>query len=47
MIDDDRILKIIRSNSNKTLYQMGISLVIKANMAGGMDDVTVVIISFD
>ncbi|MBN2418536.1 MAG: serine/threonine-protein phosphatase [Deltaproteobacteria bacterium] len=44
---DDQILKIIRNNSDKTLYQMGVSLIIKANMAGGMDDITVVIISFD
>jgi len=47
MIDDDQILNIIRNNIDKTLYQMGISLIIKANMAGGMDNITVVILIFD
>ncbi len=47
MLDDSQILKIIRDNSGRSLYQMGISLVIKANTAGGTDNITVVIISFD
>ena len=47
LIDDDLILDIIRNNCNKSLYQMGISLIIKANMSGGTDNITVVLLSFD
>ena len=46
-INDEQILEIIRDNINRTLYQMGVSLVVKASIAGGRDDMTFVIVSFE
>ena len=47
MIDDNNILSIINDARKKSLYQMGITLVLKANLAGGMDNITIVLLSFD
>jgi protein phosphatase len=46
MINDDKILKIIESVQDKSLYKIGLSLVLEANLAGGMDNITVVLVSF-
>jgi serine/threonine protein phosphatase PrpC len=46
MIDDDKMLKIIESVQDKSLYKIGLSLVLEANLAGGMDNITVVLIYF-
>lgn len=46
MVDDNKILKIIESVQDKSLYKIGLSLVLEANLAGGMDNITVVLLSF-
>lgn len=46
MLDDDKILEIIGSIQNRSLYKIGLSLVLQANLAGGLDDITVVLLSF-
>jgi len=46
MIDNDIILKIIESVHDKSLYKIGLSLVLEANLAGGLDNITVVLLSF-
>lgn len=46
MLDDEQILSIIRGIEDKSLYKIGLSLVLKANLAGGMDNITVVLFSF-
>lgn len=47
MIDDNNILSIINEIREKSLYQMGITLALKANLAGGFDNITIVLLSFD
>jgi serine/threonine protein phosphatase PrpC len=47
MVDDYKILEIIASIKDRSLYKMGFSLVLQANLAGGLDNVTVVLLSFD
>jgi serine/threonine protein phosphatase PrpC len=47
MIDDNNILSIINDIREKSLYQIGITLVLKANLAGGIDNITIVLLSFD
>jgi len=47
MIDDNSILNIIENTRNKSLYQMGITLILKANLAGGIDNITVALLSFE
>ncbi|MFC1840799.1 serine/threonine-protein phosphatase, partial [Thermodesulfobacteriota bacterium] len=47
MIDDNNILSIINDIRGKSLYQLGITLILKANLAGGMDNITIVLLSFD
>ena len=46
MIDDEKIFKIIKSIKDKSLYKIGLSLALQANLAGGRDNVTVVLLSF-
>jgi serine/threonine protein phosphatase PrpC len=46
MIDDGKILKIIESVQDNSLYKIGLSLVLEANLSGGMDNITVVLIQF-
>lgn len=47
MINDSNLLSIINDVREKSLYQMGITLVLKANLAGGIDNITIVLLSFD
>ena len=46
MLTDHEILKTITGVKDKSLYKIGISLVLKANLAGGLDNITVVLLSF-
>jgi len=46
MVNDDRILKIIGSVQDNSLYKIGLSLVLEANLSGGMDNITVILINF-
>ena len=46
MLDDSEILSIIKSISDRSLYKIGMSLVLEANMAGGKDNITVILLSF-
>ena len=46
MIDDDKILEIINSIKDRSLYKIGLSLVLQANLAGGLDNITAVLLSF-
>jgi serine/threonine protein phosphatase PrpC len=46
MIDDDKILEIINSIKDRSLYKIGLSLVLQANLAGGLDNITVILLSF-
>jgi serine/threonine protein phosphatase PrpC len=46
MLDDNAILKIISAIEDKSLYKIGLSLVLKANLAGGTDNITVVLLGF-
>ena len=47
MLSDEEILATIGSIRDKSLYKIGVSLVLKANLAGGADNIAVVILSFD
>ena len=46
MLEDDDILTIIQSIGDGSLYKIGLSLVLKANLAGGLDNITAVLLSF-
>lgn len=46
MLEDSEILANIRSIGDGSLYKIGLSLVLKANLAGGLDNITVVLLSF-
>jgi protein phosphatase len=46
MLANEEILAVIKSVKDKSLYKMGLSLVLKANLAGGPDDITVILLSF-
>jgi serine/threonine protein phosphatase PrpC len=46
MLDDEEILNIIHSIKDKSLYKIGLSLVLQANLAGGLDNITVILLSF-
>jgi serine/threonine protein phosphatase PrpC len=46
MIDDDKILEIINSIKDRSLYKIALSLALQANLAGGLDNITVVLVSF-
>jgi serine/threonine protein phosphatase PrpC len=47
MLEDDKILDIINSFQDRSLYKMGLSLVLQANLAGGLDNITAVLLVFD
>jgi len=46
MLDDDKILGIIHSIPDKSLYKIGLSLVLQANLEGGFDNITVILLAF-
>ena len=46
MVNDKKMLRMIDSVQDKSLYKIGLSLVLEANLAGGMDNITVVLLSF-
>ena len=46
MIEDNRIGEIVRANMETSLYKFGLSLVLEANLAGGLDNITVVLLLF-
>ena len=46
MLNDDEILNKINSIKDKSLYKIGLSLVLEANLTGGRDNITVVLLSF-
>ncbi|MEW6666811.1 MAG: Stp1/IreP family PP2C-type Ser/Thr phosphatase [Thermodesulfobacteriota bacterium] len=45
MLEDSKILSLIESIEDGSLYKIGLSLVLQANLAGGLDNITVVLIS--
>jgi protein phosphatase len=45
-LSDEEILAISLSIPDRALFKIGLSLVLKANLAGGRDDTTVVLIAF-
>lgn len=47
MLEDSKILEVIDGIQDKSLYKMGMSLVLEANLAGGMDNITVVLLYFE
>ena len=47
MMNDEKIFSIISSIKDKSLYKMGLSLVLEANLSGGMDNITVVLLYFN
>ena len=46
MLEDREILSAVTTVKDKSLYKIGISLVLQANLAGGLDNITVVLLSF-
>ena len=44
---DDEILSAVCAIEDGSLYKIGLSLVLKAKLAGGLDDMTVLLLSFD
>jgi serine/threonine protein phosphatase PrpC len=44
---DDEILSAVCAIGDGSLYKIGLSLVLKAKLAGGLDDMTVLLLSFD
>jgi PPM family protein phosphatase len=45
MLEDSKILSLMESIEDRSLYKIGLSLVLQANLAGGLDNITVVLIS--
>jgi serine/threonine protein phosphatase PrpC len=45
-LSDEEILAITLPIPDRALYKIGLSLVLKANLAGGKDDTTVILIAF-
>lgn len=45
-LSDEDLLAITLSVPDRALYKIGLSLVLKANLAGGRDDTTVILIAF-
>ena len=46
MLEDNEILEIVKSIEDGSLYKMGLSLVLKANLSGGLDNITVILLIF-
>jgi serine/threonine protein phosphatase PrpC len=46
MLSNDEILTAVGAIRDKSLYKMGVSLVLKANLAGGTDNIAVVLLAF-
>ena len=46
MLSDEEIVQKITSPKSKSLEQIGLSLIQEANRAGGRDNITVVLLSF-
>lgn len=46
MLEDGRIEEIIQDNMEASLFKVGLSLVLEANLAGGLDNITVVLLYF-
>ncbi len=46
MLDNKEILKTVNSINDRALSKIGLSLLFKANRAGGLDNITVVLLSF-
>lgn len=46
MLDDEEILATINFFKNKSLEKMGLSLIQQANLAGGKDNITLILLSF-
>ncbi len=44
MLDDGEILAIINSIEDGLLYKIGLFLILEANLAGGLDNITVVLL---
>jgi protein phosphatase len=47
MLEDREILKTVHSIGDGSLYKIGMSLVLNANLAGGMDNITVILLAFN
>ncbi|MGE5839247.1 MAG: PP2C family protein-serine/threonine phosphatase [Deltaproteobacteria bacterium] len=45
-LSDEEIISVTRSIPDRALYKIGLSLVLKASLAGGRDDTTVLLIAF-
>ncbi len=45
-LSDEEILAMILSIPDQALFKIGLSLVLKANLAGGRDDTTVILVAF-
>lgn len=46
MLEDGQLMNIIASVKDRSLYKIGLSLVLSANLAGGKDNITVVLMDF-
>ena len=46
MLDDSEIVARINAIENESLYKLGLSLILEANLVGGLDNITVVLLSF-
>jgi len=46
MLEDQQLMNIIASVKDRSLYKIGLSLVLNANLAGGSDNITIVLIDF-
>ena len=47
MLSNEEMLATVSGIRDKSLYKIGISLVLKANLAGGADNIAVVLLAFD
>jgi protein phosphatase len=47
MLDEQEILKTITSIHDQSLYKIGLSLVLGANLVGGPDNITVILLHFE
>ncbi len=46
MLEDKQIEGILRTHRENSLFKIGLSLVLEANLAGGLDNITVVLLLF-